>query len=184
MRNNPTPVPPGAATPIQPSSSKSARKVSHAHSQPTPTTARASRSAAQPNTRERRVSDEPAPAHAAEGSAPSPAGTSPFRLELPIIIEYQTGLNPAVLPRHRVLAGVAVRGMAICESLFWVVQQLGNMAESDGWVYSSSDLYEALGCLGAVGQAVAAGASDQAQYLEHVAERLHRGEGGHDHGQT
>lgn len=128
--------------------------------------------------------DERAPAHAAEGGTPSPEGAGPFRLELPVIIEHIIGRDPAATPEHRLRAMAAVRGLGICESLFWLVQQLGLMAESDAWVYASSDLYEALNCLGEVGRAVAVGASDQAQYLEQITERLHRGEGGHDHGQT
>lgn len=109
-----------------------ARKVSRAHSQPTSPAASTKKSAATPKTSGQPVRDIPAPTHAAEGSASSPEGASPFSLELPVIIDYPTGLDPAALPRHRVLASVAVRGMDICESLFWVVQQLGNMAESDG----------------------------------------------------
>lgn len=154
-----------------------ARKGARAQSQSKPTTARASRPAAQPNTREQLVSDEPAPTHAAEGSAPSPERAGPFRLELPVVIEHDIGLDPAALPPHRVKAKTAVRGMAICESLFWVVQQLGLMAGEDARLYTSSDLFDALDCLGEVGRAVAAGASDQAQYLEQIAERLHRDEG-------
>jgi hypothetical protein len=83
-----------------------------------------------------------------------------------------------------VQAKTAVRGMEICESLFWVVQQLGNMASWGHWVYIEDDFCDALNCLGEVGRAVAAGASDQAQYLEQITERLHRGEGGHDHDQA
>lgn len=184
MRNNPTPAPPGAATPIQPSSSKGARPFTRAHSQPTSPAARPKAPAATPETSKQSVRDKPAPAPAAEGGASSPDGAPPFRLGLPVVIEHVIGLDPAALPPHRVKSETAVRGMAICESLFWVVQQLGNMAENDAWVYSSSDLYEALDCLGEVGRAVAAGASSQAQYLEHAAERLHRGEGGHAHDQA
>jgi hypothetical protein len=106
-----------------------------------------------------------------------PERAAPFSLDLPVVIEYPTGLDPAALPRHGVTAATAVRGMAICESLFWVVQQLGLMAGDDVRVYDVDDLFEALDCLGAVGKAVAAGASDQAQYLEHAAERLTRAGG-------
>lgn len=152
-----------------------ARKGARAQSQPTSPAAKLQAPAATPKT-----SEQPARG----GGAASPEGASPFRLELPVVIEHVIGLNPAALPPHRVKSKTAVRGMEICESFFWLVQQLGNMAEGDAWVYSSSDLHEALNCLGEVGRAVAAGASDQAQYLEHVAERLYGREGGRDHDQT
>jgi hypothetical protein len=161
-----------------------ARKVSRSQSQPTSPAARPKTSAAQTTTREQQVPDERTPAHAAEVSASSPDGAGRFRLELPVVIDHLIGLDPAALPPHRVKAKTAVRGMAICESLFWVVQQFGLMASSDHGFYADSDLYDALDCLGEVGRAVAAGASDQAQYLEQITERLHGGEGGHDHDQT
>lgn len=52
MRNNPTPAPPGAATPLQQSSSKGARKVLRARSQPTTPAASTKKSAATSKTRE------------------------------------------------------------------------------------------------------------------------------------
>lgn len=148
-----------------------ARKVSRAQSRPTPPAARSRAAAAKP-------SDSKSPARedvALAAAAPAPERTGPFYVELPFTVEHAIGLDPATLPPHRLRQIAAVRGLAICESLFWVMQQLGHMVSHDGWLYNAGDLGEALDCLGEVGQAVATGASDQAQRLEHIAQRLHEG---------
>lgn len=105
-----------------------------------------------------------------------PEDRKAYRLEIPVTITHEVGRDPGETPEHRLKMIAAVRGMDICASLFWVVRQLGLMAADDGWVYTKGDLYEALDHIGELGQAVAAGAGDQAQYLEHVAERLHQAE--------
>lgn len=103
-----------------------------------------------------------------------PEDRKAHRLEIPVIIAHEVGRDPAETPEHKLKMMAAVRGMDICASLFWVVRQLGLMAADDGWVYTKGDLYDALAHIGELGQAVAAGAGDQAQYLEQAAERLHK----------
>lgn len=106
-----------------------------------------------------------------------PERTDPYHVQIPVVIEHAIGLDPARLTEHRLKSIAATRAAEICESLFWVVQQLGLKATDDAWVYSRGDLVEALEKIGELGMAVAAGAGDQVQYLEHAAERLH-GRGG------
>jgi hypothetical protein len=105
-----------------------------------------------------------------------PDRTDPTIVEIPVRIEHAVGLDPAKLTEHRLKSIAATRAMEICESLFWIVQHLGYLASEESWVYDRGDLNEALEHIGELGRAVAAGAGDQAQYLEHVAERLHKGE--------
>lgn len=112
----------------------------------------------------------------AAGSAESPEGSGTFLLPIPFTVDYLIGRDPDALPGHRVRAIAAVRCSHICESLFWVVQQLGHMVENDGWVYSRNDLAGALDSLGEVGRAVAVSASGETQHLEFAAERLSTGQ--------
>jgi hypothetical protein len=112
----------------------------------------------------------------AAGGAASREDSEPFVLPVLFTIDHLIGRDPDALPKYRRAGLAAVRSSNICESLFWVVQQLGNMVNSDGWVYSKNDLAGALDCIGEVGKAVAEGASAETQHLEFAAERLYKGE--------
>ena len=101
-------------------------------------------------------------------------GTKAFRMEIPIVINYEIGLDPAGLPKHKVSGMAAVQSLYLCESLFWVVQQLGAAASHDGWIFRRGDLFEAMERIGEIGRAIATAASDHVQHLEHLAERSYR----------
>lgn len=95
-----------------------------------------------------------------------PEETTVYRVEIPLVIEHEIGLDPEQLPEHRLLQIQGVRSLQLCESLFWIVRQLGLIPEHSGHIHSPRALNEALVSIGEIGQAVAASTS------EHVVERL------------
>ena len=95
-----------------------------------------------------------------------------YRLDVPIHFNLETGLDPATLPDHRTKQMFASYAAMTCESLFWVVEQFGNMVQNDGWIYEEDDLANALQRIGEIGRAMAGVADEQAQYLEQIADRL------------
>src|SRR5947209_3455527 len=105
--------------------------------------------------------------------------TRAYIVEMPLHYYFEIGLDPASLPDHRVKQMCAPHAARTCESLFWVVRQLGNLVQNEGWVYSESDLADALQHIGELGKAMAQAAGENAEFLEHIADRLHKqaGEG-------
>jgi hypothetical protein len=94
-----------------------------------------------------------------------------YRLDIPLVIEHEIGLDPSKLPEHRLLQIRGVRSLQLCESLFWVVRQLGLIPEHSGHIYSPQSLNDALVSIGEIGQAVACAASEHVERLEHAAEK-------------
>lgn len=94
-----------------------------------------------------------------------------YRVEIPLVIEHELGLDPEKLPEHRLLQIKGVRGLQLCESLFWVVRQLGLIPEHSGHIYSPQSLNEALASIGEIGQAVASATSERVQRLEHLVDK-------------
>lgn len=85
------------------------------------------------------------------------------RLTINLPAEYLTGQNPETLPAQELEEGHALRCLYYCESLFFVVSQLGEMALHDHWRYDREKLYEALGHLGELGRAAAKAANHHLQ---------------------
>lgn len=94
-----------------------------------------------------------------------------YRVEIPVHLCHEIGLDPADLPEHRTAQIAGVRSLHLCAGLFWAMRQLSLLAQHGGWVYTPSDLYEALDALGEIGQAVALSASDHVERLEQLTER-------------
>jgi hypothetical protein len=103
-----------------------------------------------------------------------PEDRKAYRLPITIHYDQEIGLDPEKLPEHRMKEIAAVECLQMCESLFWTVSQLGRVAAHGGWIYTDSDLFEALENLGNLGRAVAASAGEQVQHLKHVADKLHK----------
>lgn len=95
-----------------------------------------------------------------------PEDPTVYRVEIPLVIEHEIGLDPDTLPEHRLLQIRGLRSLQLCESLFWIVRQLGLIPEHSGHIHSPRALNDALVSIGEIGQAVAASTS------EHVVERL------------
>ena len=89
-----------------------------------------------------------------------------YRLEIPLVISHEIGLDPETLPEHMLLQIKGSRSLQLCENLFWVVRQLGLLPEHSGQLHSPVALHEALEGIGQLGQAVAVAAGDHLQYLE------------------
>jgi hypothetical protein len=94
-----------------------------------------------------------------------------YRVDIPILVEHEIGRDPEQLPEHRLLQIKGVHGLQLCESLFWVVRQLGLVHEHSTHIYSPQKLGEALGCIGEIGQAIAASTSEHVERLEHLADK-------------
>lgn len=91
-----------------------------------------------------------------------------YRVEIPLTLEHEIGLDPERTPEHRLMQIRAVRGLQLCSSLFWVVRQLGLLPEHSGHIYSPQSLQLALECIGEIGQAVADSTSEQVERLEQL----------------
>jgi hypothetical protein len=98
-----------------------------------------------------------------------------YRVDIPVLIEHEIGRDPAQLPEHRLLQIKGVRGLQLCQSLFWVVRQLGLTPEHSGHIYSPEALNEALACIGELGQAVAASTSEHVERLERLVDQQSEG---------
>jgi hypothetical protein len=98
-----------------------------------------------------------------------------YRVDIPLLIEHEIGLDPAQLSEHRLLQIKGVRGLQLCESLFWVVRQLALVPEHSGHIYSPTSLNEALANIGEIGQALAASTSEHVERLEHLVDRAREG---------
>jgi hypothetical protein len=97
-----------------------------------------------------------------------------YHVEIPLVISHEIGRDPDALPDHTLLQMKGTRALQLCESLFWVVRQLGLFPEHGGQVYSPQALHEALADLGQLGQALASAAGGHLQYLEQLVERERR----------
>lgn len=93
-----------------------------------------------------------------------------YRVELPVLVEHEIGRDPAALPEHRLLQIRGVRGLQLCQSLFWVVRQLSLIPEHSDHIYSPEALNDALACIGEIGHAIAASTSEHVELLERLAE--------------
>lgn len=94
-----------------------------------------------------------------------------YRVEIPLVISHEIGIDPERLPEHRLLQIRGVRSVQLCESLFWVVRQLALVPEHSGHIHSPASLLEALECVGEIGQALAASTSEHVERLEQLVER-------------
>lgn len=140
-----------------------------------------------PGDRARKAVSDPPLADAITGSsglgtskAPQPQGrgaeedgVAGYSVEIPLYLRTRVGLNRAERSAHEVKEWGATRAADICASLFWVVEQLGELANAEPWVFDRDDLHAALVSIGEVGSAVAVGASEQAQSIAHVARGLY-----------
>lgn len=97
-----------------------------------------------------------------------------YRVEIPVLLCHEIGRDPAELSEHRAAQIAGVRSLQLCSNLFWAVRQLSLMAIHGGWVYTPSDLFEALEGLGEIGQAIADSTSAHVERLEQLAERHHQ----------
>lgn len=104
-----------------------------------------------------------------------PDDTPVYTVDIPVLIEHEIGRDPAALPEHRLLQIKGVRGLQLCQSLFWVVRQLGLTPEHSGHIYSPQKLHEALECIGELGQAIAASTSEHLERLEHLVDKANEG---------
>jgi hypothetical protein len=94
-----------------------------------------------------------------------------YRLDIPVHLGLEIGHDPATLPDHRIKMMSSSQAAMTCESLFWVVEQLGNMVQQEAWIYREDDLADALQHIGQLGRAMASTAGEQVEYLEHIAAR-------------
>ncbi|MET0650198.1 MAG: hypothetical protein ABW208_26620 [Pyrinomonadaceae bacterium] len=94
-----------------------------------------------------------------------------YRVEIPLIISHEIGLDPGSLPEHRLLQLQGTRSLQLCESLFWLVRQLGLLPEHSGHIYSPASLHEALEAIGEIGQALASTSGEHLQRLEHLVDK-------------
>lgn len=92
-----------------------------------------------------------------------------YRVEIPLTVGHEIGLDPESLPEHRLLQIKALRSLQLCSSLFWVVRQLGLLPEHSGHIYSPRSLNEALASIGEIGQALADETSEHVERLEMLA---------------
>jgi hypothetical protein len=105
----------------------------------------------------------------------SAAEPTVYRLEIPLVISHEIGLDPEQLPEHRLLQITGSRSLQLCESLFWVVRQLALVPEHSGLIYSPESLHEALANIGEIGQALASTAGEHVERLEHLVDRASEG---------
>ena len=98
-----------------------------------------------------------------------------YRVEIPLALFHEIGLDPDALPEHHLLQIKGSRSLQLCESLFWAVTQLSLLPDHGGQVYSPAALNQALGALGQLGQALASSAGEHLQRLEHLAEQARKG---------
>lgn len=98
-----------------------------------------------------------------------------YRLEIPLAISHEIGLDPDSLPEHRLLQIKGSRSLQLCESLFWVVRQLSYLPEYGGQIHSPEALNEALASVGEIGQALASAAGEHLQRLEHLVDKSSEG---------
>jgi hypothetical protein len=102
-----------------------------------------------------------------------------YRVDIPVHLGLEIGHDPATLPDHRIKTMCSSQAALICESLFWAIEQLGNMVQQEPWIYCEETLSNALQHIGQLGQAMASATGEQAEYIEHVAARLDKkGKGG------
>jgi hypothetical protein len=94
-----------------------------------------------------------------------------YRVEIPLVISHEIGLDPDTRPEHWLLQVKGTRSLQLCESLFWVVRQLSLIPEHSGHIYSPPALNEALADVGEIGQALAAAAGDYVQRMEHLVDK-------------
>jgi hypothetical protein len=94
-----------------------------------------------------------------------------YRLEIPVVISHEIGLDPDALSEHRLLQLKGTRALQLCESLFWIVRQLGLLPEHSPLLHSPPALSEALSDLGEIGQALASAAGEHLQRLEHQVDK-------------
>lgn len=94
-----------------------------------------------------------------------------YRLEIPLVIAHEIGLDPDKLSGHRLLQIKGTRSLQLCESLFWIVRQLSLLPEHSGHIYSPTSLHEALEGIGEIGQALASATAEHLQRMEHLVDK-------------
>lgn len=94
-----------------------------------------------------------------------------YRLEIPLVISHEIGCDPDARPEHWLLQVKGTRTLQLCESLFWVVRQLGLLPEHSPLRHSPLALSEALNDIGEIGQALASAAGEQVERLEHLVDK-------------
>ncbi len=98
-----------------------------------------------------------------------------YHVEIPLVIFHEIGRDPDALSEHMLLQVQGTRSLQLCESLFWVVRQLGLLPEHSPLIHSPLALSEVLSDLGEIGQALAAAAGEHLQRLEHLVDRASEG---------
>lgn len=88
-----------------------------------------------------------------------------FNVEVLIRFNHRIGLDPETTPPGRLALINTLEVAYVCESLFWVVEQLGMVGTHGGWVYEQEALFRALERIGQIGQAFASASADEADKL-------------------
>ena len=92
-----------------------------------------------------------------------------YQITITIAVDYSTGIDPAT--RHEAYTHqlVAEKCLYLCESLFWLTQQLGEAGQAGHQPLNMNRFYEALVNVGELGRALTATVHRQVDTLERLA---------------
>lgn len=94
----------------------------------------------------------------------------PLTLQLPLTIEWETYMGRDT-PAAKLHTAAAVKGLFVCEGLFWAVAQLAEPSGLRGDDARPAELFEALEYLGIIGRALAGAVREELDKADLITRR-------------